>query len=111
MIRFTLLQARMQLLLAFAGLVLLGIILLLTNYDASKIHSDNGANPAPYLYGISELRMLFGILVIATPGLIGVFWGAPLVAREFENATNRLVWIQSVTPTRWLFFKLVGIGL
>ena len=40
------------------------------------------------------------------PALIGVFWGAPLVARELEAGTHRLVWNQSVTRTRWLATKL-----
>ena len=34
--------------------------------------------------------------------MIGAFWGAPMVARELETGTHRLVWNQSVTRTRWL---------
>ena len=37
----------------------------------------------------------------------GVFWGAPLVARELETGTYRLAWNQSVTRGRWLATKLV----
>ena len=37
----------------------------------------------------------------------GVFWGAPLVARELESGTYRLAWNQSVTRGRWLATKLV----
>jgi ABC-type multidrug transport system ATPase subunit len=33
------------------------------------------------------------------PVLIGMFWGAPLVARELETGTFRLAWTQSVTRT------------
>ena len=54
-------------------------------------------------------RHLFyaGIVVIAVaPAIIGVFWGAPLVARELEAGTHRLAWTQSVTRTRWLAIKL-----
>ena len=54
-------------------------------------------------------RHLFyaGIVVIAVaPVIIGVFWGAPLVARELEAGTHRLAWTQSVTRTRWLAVKL-----
>lgn len=48
-----------------------------------------------------------GIVVMAVlPALIGAFWGAPLVARELESGTHRLVWNQSVTRTRWLATKL-----
>jgi hypothetical protein len=48
-----------------------------------------------------------GIVVLAAvPGLLGAFWGAPLVARELEMGTHRLVWNQSVTRGRWLAAKL-----
>jgi ABC-type transport system involved in multi-copper enzyme maturation permease subunit len=54
-------------------------------------------------------RLLFygGIAVLAVaPALLGIFWGAPLVARELETGTYRLVWNQSVTRGRWLVAKL-----
>ena len=47
---------------------------------------------------------------LAVPGLIGMFWGAPLVAREFETGTFRLAWTQGVTRTRWLAAKLAVAG-
>ncbi|ADB49313.1 ABC transporter permease subunit [Conexibacter woesei] len=43
--------------------------------------------------------------VLAAPAIVGVFWGAPLVARELESGTHRLVWNQTVTRTRWLATK------
>jgi hypothetical protein len=42
---------------------------------------------------------------------MGTFWGAPLVAREFETGTRHLVWNQSITRRRWLAAKLALIGL
>lgn len=57
------------------------------------------------------LRTWLGILVIVMPGIIGIFWGAPLVAREIEAGTFRLAWTQSVTRTRWLTVKVGVIGL
>jgi ABC-type transport system involved in multi-copper enzyme maturation permease subunit len=48
-----------------------------------------------------------GLIVVAVvPALIGAFWGAPMVARELEAGTHRLVWNQSITRTRWLSTKL-----
>jgi hypothetical protein len=38
--------------------------------------------------------------------LIGLFWGAPLIARELESGTHRLAWTQSVSRRRWLVAKL-----
>lgn len=45
------------------------------------------------------------------PALIGAFWGAPLVARELETGTHRLVWNQSVPRRRWFTVKLTVAGL
>ena len=50
-------------------------------------------------------------LVIFAPALIGVFWGAPLVAREFETGTFRLAWTEGVTRRSWIATKLAGVGL
>jgi ABC-type transport system involved in multi-copper enzyme maturation permease subunit len=54
---------------------------------------------------------LIELLVLATPALIGIFWGAPLIGRELETGTAQLAWNQSVTRTRWLAVKLTGVGL
>ncbi len=53
---------------------------------------------------------LVEFLVIAAPGLIGIFWGAPLIGRELETGTDQVAWNQSVTRTRWLAVKLAGVG-
>jgi hypothetical protein len=45
------------------------------------------------------------------PPLTGMFWGAPLVARELESGTFKLVWVQSVDRTRWLTVKVAVIGI
>ena len=53
-----------------------------------------------------------GIVVMyLVPALIGIFWGAPLISREFETGSFRLAWNQSVTRTRWALTKLSLIGL
>jgi hypothetical protein len=51
-----------------------------------------------------------GIIVLA-PAVIGIFWGAPLIARELETGTFQLAWTQSITRTRWLAVKLALTGL
>ena len=50
-------------------------------------------------------------VVLLVPALLGLFWGAPLVARELDAGTHRLAWNQSVTRTRWLAVKLVLVGV
>jgi len=40
------------------------------------------------------------------PAVLGMLVGAPLVARELEHGTHRLVWTQSISAWRWLAIKL-----
>jgi ABC-type transport system involved in multi-copper enzyme maturation permease subunit len=56
------------------------------------------------------LYLTIGATYLA-PALIGMFWGAPLVAREMEAGTFRLAWSQSVSRMRWLAVKLGVVGL
>ncbi len=58
-----------------------------------------------------SLRLWLGVLVVIAPAVIGMFWGAPLVASELEDGTFRLAWTQSVTRTRWLAVRLGVAGL
>jgi hypothetical protein len=41
-------------------------------------------------------------LTLVVPLLFGIFWGAPLLAKELEDGTHNLVWTQSVPRRRWL---------
>jgi hypothetical protein len=58
-------------------------------------------------------RGTFGVLLWFLPLFAGLFWGAPLVAREVEHGTHRLVWTQGVSRLRWALakFGLVGAGV
>src|SRR5262249_18816744 len=59
----------------------------------------------------SFLQSLLGIVMRAVPALVGIFWGAPLLTRELETGTFRMVWTQTVTRRRWILTKLALIGL
>ncbi len=43
---------------------------------------------------------------LAVPAVLGMFVGAPLVARELETGTASFIWTQSVTRRRWLAIKV-----
>ena len=45
-------------------------------------------------------------VTIVVPLLLGLFWGAPLLAKEFEDGTNGLAWTQGITRRRWLSSNL-----
>jgi ABC-type transport system involved in multi-copper enzyme maturation permease subunit len=56
----------------------------------------------------TDTTLFYGgvVLMALAPVLVGVFLGAPLVARELETGTYRLAWSQSVTRSRWLASRL-----
>jgi hypothetical protein len=74
-------------------------------------HGDCG--PVTQAFEQRDHLLLIGltVAVIGAPALVGIFWGAPLIARELENRTYRLAWTQSVTRARWIAVKLALVGL
>ncbi|HEY2201887.1 MAG TPA: hypothetical protein VGH56_08360 [Solirubrobacteraceae bacterium] len=57
------------------------------------------------------LSDILPLALLAIPALLGMFWGAPLLARELESGTFRLAWTQSVTRRRWLSVRVVLVGV
>jgi hypothetical protein len=118
-------QFRTQGITAAAVLAAFAILLAATGphlaslYAASKITGCHGFACQPavnaflnQLAGPYPVVYLLGIgLILVAPAIIGIFWGAPLIARELETRTFTLAWNQSITRTRWLAVKLALIGL
>ncbi|WP_035841284.1 ABC transporter permease [Kitasatospora azatica] len=50
------------------------------------------------------------VLLLLLPLLVGLFFGAPLVSREVEQGTHRLVWTQGVSRSHWALVKFGLIG-
>jgi hypothetical protein len=42
---------------------------------------------------------------------LGLFWGVPVLAREYEQRTLMLAWSQDVSPLKWLWSKLAILGV
>lgn len=115
---------RTRILTATAVLAAFGIALSVTALSISDLYAEVAACTTDCAAATSTFLARFSdsagftvyLAVLAAlylfPALIGVFWGAPLVAREVETGTHRLIWNQSVTRTRWLAAQLaVGCGL
>ncbi|TAN24916.1 MAG: transporter [Actinomycetota bacterium] len=117
MIRFTLRQFRNVAVVSILVLVVLAVILAITGvplvhlYDSTIRNCKAQGDCKEFLLTDRSLYVWLGIIVLVAPGIIGVFWGAPLVAGELENGTFRLAWSQSVTRTRWMVTKLGVVGL
>ncbi|WP_166349491.1 ABC transporter permease subunit [Phytoactinopolyspora limicola] len=84
-------------------------------YDTYQSHCDDpgdcarAENEFRESYKNTLLFLAAGLNLI--PVAIGTFWGAPLIARELETGTHRLVWNQTVTRRRWLLTKLAIIAV
>jgi ABC-2 family transporter protein len=99
-------QFRLQLVAVCALVAAACVWLAVTGPHLARLARDN-TNVYDLLTSNDRLLFNGGIAVLAVaPALIGIFWGAPLVARELETGTYRLVWNQSVTRGRWLATKL-----
>ena len=59
-------------------------------------------------FGMFQQPLYLAFLVL--PVLAGMFIGAPLLAREFEQGTDEMVWTQGITRRRWLFIKVAILG-
>ncbi len=120
MIWLTWRQFRAQTLAAAGALALLALYLVHLGTETRAFYDTRIAGCAGDACRIARMNFrsefgdtvaLLSVLLIAVPALIGIFWGAPLVTRELEERTDRLVWNQSVTRTRWLAVKLTVVGL
>jgi len=104
-------QFRTQAGVLYGGIAILAVALAVTG---PRLASMKRADGASFLYDLSGAYTglyLFGTLaVLAVPAIAGMFWGAPLVARELDAGTHRLAWTLT-SRTRWLAAKLGLVGL
>jgi ABC-2 family transporter protein len=96
-------QLRAQGAVIVAALLVVVVALVATRSHLVAVYSATGDHELTGLY--VWLRLL-GTVLIALPAAIGAFWGAPMIASEFEGHTHRLAWAQSITRRRWLAVKL-----
>ncbi|WP_298335182.1 ABC transporter permease subunit [Ferrimicrobium sp.] len=121
MIRVALRQFRTEGIVGAVLLVLFAIVLAITGphlvhvYDAfeksCRAARDCATTPNPVIGVDSSLQSALPLIVTAVPALLGIFFGAPLIARELETGTYRLAWTQSITRKHWLITKLGIVGV
>ena len=122
MIWLTWRQHRLQMLFGAAVLVLLAVFMLPSGFGIDSTFRGSGlaqclAIPGRDCHALESLfshrytGLQFTIpLFLILPALIGVFWGAPLVAREVEQGTHRLAWTQGISRLRWAGTKVIVLA-
>jgi hypothetical protein len=114
MIWLTWRQSRIQAGTIYAAIAVIAAVLAATGGQVAHLYRSGVAtffqeftasrtNTTLYYVGVAA--------VLVVPAVIGAFWGAPLIAREVETGTHRLVWNQTITRRRWLAAKLGFTGL
>jgi hypothetical protein len=84
--------------LAGAALVLIAAVVLLTlNMDG------------PVVVMCARIALTIGPPAFAV--VVAVFWGAPLVAREYEQRTYLVLWSGGRPATRWLALRVAHLLL
>jgi hypothetical protein len=114
MIWLTWRQARLQVSVIIGAAATLALFMVVTRpglLSASHVDGKEFLNQLQADKLKQSLYLLGFAVLYATPAVIGAFWGAPLIARELEAGTHRLVWNQSTTRSRWLAIKLGLTGL
>ena len=119
MIRFAWRQFRFQALVVFGLVVAVALFFVFTGphlanlyveLKSCKVHGDCQSLTNSLLNQYNKELPFVQALNLIFPALLGMFWGAPLIARELESGTFRLAWTQGVTRARWVLAKLAVVG-
>ncbi|GAA2243601.1 transporter [Streptomyces amakusaensis] len=114
-------QFRVQALVGAGALLVAAVFLIRLGWDVRdgyELYRSHCVNRADCAEAADRFRgahkntlLLLAAGLGLVPAVAGAFWGAPLIARELEGGTHRLVWNQSVTRPRWLLGKVLLVGL
>lgn len=102
-----------------AVVALLGAVFIITGWEMADAYQQLGVGDCLAHHDhpncaqiVGAFRDQYGVFIAASswlnllPGLLGMLVGAPLVARELERGSHRLVWTQGISAGRWLAAKL-----
>jgi hypothetical protein len=107
---------RNQAIFAGAALVALCVLLVITGAQMAHEYSSAVSSCAAtrscgdlsdeLFHGDGFILDFVTAVSIVVPLLLGIFWGAPLIAKEIDEGTHRLAWGQSITRRQWLMVKV-----
>lgn len=122
MIWLTWRQHRKQALYTVIGLAALAAFIVPTglamhrDFDRLVVRGCAASNPDTPCDGFHEFSVAYSsyiyvcLLLLIVPLLFGLFWGAPLVAREIEQGTHRMIWTQGISRRHWALAKVGLLG-
>lgn len=120
MIRFAWRQFRFPAVSIAALLVAVAVVFLITGPHLADLYtqlkhcttqSDCAFLSTTIMSQDSKIADFTTAISLVLPAVLGIFWGAPLIARELETGTYRLAWTQGVTRSKWIVCKNVVVGV
>lgn len=120
MIWFAWRQFRFQAFVVFVFLVVVALFFVFTGPHLAHLYAGlngckaNGDCESLTNSMLNEYNKYFPFvqaLSLIFPLLLGIFWGAPLIAHELETGTYRLAWTQGVSRRRWVVTKFAVVGV
>ncbi|MFC0105186.1 ABC transporter permease [Kibdelosporangium aridum] len=99
-------QQRLQILAVFGIVAVISAVLVYVRSQAAALLPDVALVSDTY----NIFLQYFVLLLMALPALLGMFFGAPLFAREIEQGTHVFGLTQSVGRTRWIVTKAAMAG-
>ena len=113
LVRVTVRQHRTTLLWTGIVVAVLAIVLAATGVPLHTLAARGG----PSWYGASRASVDYGgvlpdfaLSLQLAILLVGMFLGAPLLPREIQDGTARLVWTQAASRTRWLLAQVLPLA-
>jgi hypothetical protein len=81
-------------------------------HGARWVAADGGCQDEAQAFAARffPMRLLGLALFTFVPMVVGMFWGAPAIARELEDDTVSLVWTQGVSRRRWAWTQLAFVA-
>jgi hypothetical protein len=76
------------------------VFLVLAGFDQEHGHREQAIGVTSWL----------GFVLLAIPAVVGMFAGAPLLAREYQSGTIRYIRAQGLSPDHWLGGTLILTG-
>ncbi|MCE7004178.1 ABC transporter permease [Kibdelosporangium philippinense] len=99
-------QQRLQIFAVFGVVAVISAVLAYVRADAVTLLPDKALVSDTY----NMFLQYYVFLLLVFPVLFGMFFGAPLFAREIEHGTHVFGLTQSVSRTRWAVTKLAMAG-
>jgi len=73
---------------------------------SSQAQVSQAVQMTDFMQRFLNLGMLTKYVLMVLPAVLGMFVGAPLLAREIDHRTHLFAWAQSITRRRWFLSKV-----